>query len=523
MKDVKNVGDYIITDFMLGSGSFAKVFLCYMKDSPNTYYAAKQFPIEELKSNQEFSVYVEREISTLKKLRHNNIMRLYDVLKTKLHWYLILEFCDADTLDDLLERYGEMFNTKLSTKLIKHFASQLGRGLEYIHSIGYIHRDIKLDNIMISFTQEALQLIKKKYKQVDDMFFSFNKSNVSLDLERNNLSLNLSVSIKSTSCKRKKYFYYEEPFCKDKEIFEEVMLMSTLKIIDLGLANNVDVNGCAGTLCGNYDTLSPEFVDITCHNKIGAKYDSSIDIWSYGYILYYLIDIKYPFTLSEDYYEDLKEDFERGNYYLSHSSSLTYELLELLSRLLRKDAISRITAKNILNHKFINTPAKNQEVIRLEDIKSEYVFNNQISLNINKSLNLSDLISDKAPIKKDKPHYMERKYYIMLDNSKDILKEDKNEVKDPKESNVIKPTETKSKEKKKSKDNSKDIKEIKEIQADTQEVKKDEKKREISSIYEEPQMSNDSLQIVQKVNSEFDNMKSMKIYDDQFGYTHIDI
>ncbi|PVG04142.1 Pkinase-domain-containing protein [Serendipita vermifera] len=92
-----------------------------------------------------------REISLLKELNDENIVKLLDTLHYEAKLYLVFEFLDND-----LKRYQENMNaarTPLSIELIKKFTYQLCSGLVFCHSHRIIHRDLKPQNLLIDRDQ----------------------------------------------------------------------------------------------------------------------------------------------------------------------------------------------------------------------------------------------------------------------------------------------------------------------------------------------------------------------------------
>lgn len=89
-----------------------------------------------------------REISLLKELRDDNIVRLYDIVHSDAHkLYLVFEYLDLD-----LKRYMESIpkDQPLGDKIIKKFMMQLCKGISYCHSHRIIHRDLKPQNLLIN-------------------------------------------------------------------------------------------------------------------------------------------------------------------------------------------------------------------------------------------------------------------------------------------------------------------------------------------------------------------------------------
>ena len=86
-----------------------------------------------------------REIALLKELKHDNIIRLYDVMHSQHTLTLIFEFCEWD-----LKGYMQSKDYQIKLEEVISFSYQLLCGLEYIHSKNIIHRDIKPQNLLIN-------------------------------------------------------------------------------------------------------------------------------------------------------------------------------------------------------------------------------------------------------------------------------------------------------------------------------------------------------------------------------------
>ncbi|KAF8966115.1 kinase-like domain-containing protein [Flammula alnicola] len=88
-----------------------------------------------------------REISLLKELKDDNIVRLLDIVHADQKLYLVFEFLDVD-----LKRYIETGNqnrTPITLAIVKKFTHQLNSGLLYCHSHRILHRDLKPQNLLI--------------------------------------------------------------------------------------------------------------------------------------------------------------------------------------------------------------------------------------------------------------------------------------------------------------------------------------------------------------------------------------
>ena len=87
-----------------------------------------------------------QEIQLLRKLDHRNVVRLLEVFENESAIYLVMEYMDRGDLYTLLKAQKKGRLSEIQTKPLFF---QILRGLEYIHSQGVLHRDIKLDNILL--------------------------------------------------------------------------------------------------------------------------------------------------------------------------------------------------------------------------------------------------------------------------------------------------------------------------------------------------------------------------------------
>lgn len=131
--DFKVLGD-------LGAGGFSKVLLVENKKNHRKYAlkCAARFKKERDRSGRTYT-----EIIVLQKLKHRNIIKLKGWFEDEETIYLVIEYVEGKDCH-------HFFKNKIPTRLqTRHIIQQLVLSLEYCHRKGIIHRDIKLDNILI--------------------------------------------------------------------------------------------------------------------------------------------------------------------------------------------------------------------------------------------------------------------------------------------------------------------------------------------------------------------------------------
>ena len=136
-----NKGPYLLGE-ALGEGAFAKVRLAtqiHIKEKCAIKIVDKRF----LENNQDIQ-RLRKEIKILKKIRHKNIIQLYDIMESKTNLYFVMEYCKGGELFDFIVK-----KKKLTEKEACLFFHQIINGVEYLHNQGIIHRDLKPENLLL--------------------------------------------------------------------------------------------------------------------------------------------------------------------------------------------------------------------------------------------------------------------------------------------------------------------------------------------------------------------------------------
>ncbi|CAI1765784.1 hypothetical protein SEUBUCD646_0P02490 [Saccharomyces eubayanus] len=86
----------------------------------------------------------------MKELKHENIVRLYDVIHTENKLTLVFEFMDNDLKKYMDSRTVGNTPRGLELNLVKYFQWQLLQGLAFCHENKILHRDLKPQNLLIN-------------------------------------------------------------------------------------------------------------------------------------------------------------------------------------------------------------------------------------------------------------------------------------------------------------------------------------------------------------------------------------
>ena len=130
----------------LGNGTYATVYKGLNKTT-GVYVALKEVKLDSEEGTPSTAI---REISLMKELKHENIVRLYDVIHTENKLTLVFEYMDND-----LKKYMDSLTVGnnpqgLELHLVKYFQWQLLEGLAFCHANKILHRDLKPQNLLIN-------------------------------------------------------------------------------------------------------------------------------------------------------------------------------------------------------------------------------------------------------------------------------------------------------------------------------------------------------------------------------------
>lgn len=88
-----------------------------------------------------------REAAIVSLVDHPYICGMRDVVRTTYHWYMVFEYVNGGQMLDYI-----ISHVKLKEKQARKFARQIASALDYCHRNSIVHRDLKIENILISKT-----------------------------------------------------------------------------------------------------------------------------------------------------------------------------------------------------------------------------------------------------------------------------------------------------------------------------------------------------------------------------------
>lgn len=139
------IGKYQLTEF-LGEGAVAKVYKAYHPDLRRN--ASMKILHPRLLKDSEFVSSFKEEASNLARLKHPNIVQIYDASITSKFPYFVMEYIQGRSLRQYMTEFKQK-QTRIPITTSLRIVYSIGLALAFAHKNNVIHRDVKPSNILL--------------------------------------------------------------------------------------------------------------------------------------------------------------------------------------------------------------------------------------------------------------------------------------------------------------------------------------------------------------------------------------
>ena len=142
---------YVIDEFV-GSGAMACVYKVHERGTPNVY--ALKLLREQYRERTQFLEIFEREAIYMRDLQYPNIVRFYKFVIEERSAYILMDYVQGKPLTHYIQQ-ARHTGEPISLDKIVRIMAQIARAISYLHTEGFIHRDIKPGNVLLVGEDES--------------------------------------------------------------------------------------------------------------------------------------------------------------------------------------------------------------------------------------------------------------------------------------------------------------------------------------------------------------------------------
>jgi serine/threonine protein kinase len=145
--------DEFYIDKRLGNGNMARVYRGYIAETQR--HVAIKVIEPDVRADPEYTKRFQKEARAIAQLEHPHIVQFYRYGEFGDVCYMAMEYIDGMDLAWLLQDYRAEHKFMRNSDILR-IISQIGSALDYAHSQGIIHRDVKPSNVMLNRNGDAI-------------------------------------------------------------------------------------------------------------------------------------------------------------------------------------------------------------------------------------------------------------------------------------------------------------------------------------------------------------------------------